>query len=78
MKIKEVVTKEEAREFIQFTIRLYKNSLCWIRPLDEDINSVFNKEKNKSFRHGECIRWLLLDDNQQTIGRVAACIDWKA
>ncbi|PZR31858.1 MAG: hypothetical protein DI538_20395, partial [Azospira oryzae] len=77
MQVQEVVTAEQIREFLQLPIRLYKNTPQWIRPLDADVESVFDKEKNKTFRHGECTRWLLLDDSGKTIGRVAAFIDQK-
>lgn len=77
MKIKEITTPQDAREFLMLPVRLYKNEKNWIRPLDKDIQSVFDKEVNKTFRHGECVRWILLDDNNQTIGRVAAFINQK-
>ena len=42
------------------------------------INNVgFNKEKNKAFRFGEIIRWILEDDKGNLIGRVAAFINTK-
>jgi hypothetical protein len=77
MKIKEVTTLHDAHEFLMLPVRLYKKEKNWIRPLDKDIQSVFDKEVNKTFRHGECIRWILLDENNQTIGRVAAFINQK-
>ncbi len=72
MKIRPVVTEADAREFIMFPVRLYSGSPHWIRPLDVDIEGVFDQEKNKTFRFGEAIRWLLSDDAGKTIGRVAA------
>jgi hypothetical protein len=77
MKIQEVITKHHIQEFLMLPVHLYKNEPTWIRPLDKDIESVFDTEKNKTFRHGECIRWLLFDDNNKTIGRVAAFINTK-
>lgn len=63
------------KEFLQLPVRLYQNNPCWIRPLDNDIEEVFDPAKNKFFQHGECIRWLLLDDQQKTVGRVAAFVN---
>jgi len=63
------------KEFLMLPVRLYQNDSCWIRPLDNDIESVFDPEKNKYFSHGECTRWLLQSADGQTIGRVAAFID---
>jgi hypothetical protein len=77
MNLKEVLTKADQREFLLFPLTLYKNLPQWIRPLDKDVENVFNPEKNKTFRHGECIRWILTNDQGVTIGRVAAFIDQK-
>ncbi|RIV27791.1 hypothetical protein DYU11_05710 [Fibrisoma montanum] len=65
------------KEFLQFPVRLYRNDPCWIRPLDKDINNVFDPEVNKLFKAGKCTRWLLLDDSGNTLGRVAAFINRK-
>jgi hypothetical protein len=77
MKIQEVTTPQQIKEFLMFPVRLYKNEPHWIRPLDKDVESVFDREKNKTFRHGQCIRWILLNDKNETIGRVAAFVNDK-
>ncbi|MTI29544.1 hypothetical protein [Xanthovirga aplysinae] len=77
MKVIEVRDKWSAKEFLMLPVRLYKDEKSWIRPLDQDIEGVFDPKVNKYFRHGECIRWILLNDEGQTIGRVAAFIDKK-
>jgi hypothetical protein len=77
MKIKEIITEADKREFLLFPLSLYKNFPQWIRPLDKDVEDVFNPEKNKTFRHGEVTRWILQNDQGATIGRVAAFIDQK-
>ena len=77
MKIVEVATKELEQEFLMLPVRLYKNEPHWIRPLDKDILTVFDKQKNKAFRHGECQRWLLYSENNEVIGRVSAFVNQK-
>ena len=77
MKIKEVLTPSDIRTFLQLPVQLYKDVPRWIRPLDKDVESVFDREKNKTFRHGNCIRWILMDDHENVIGRVAAFINEK-
>lgn len=77
MTIREVVSSDDVKEFLLLPVRLYANEPKWIRPLDKDIESVFDKSKNKTFRHGECCRWLLYDDSGNTIGRVAAFVNEK-
>ena len=74
MQIQEVKTPKEILEFLLLPVRMYKSTSQWIRPLDNEIEAVFDKEKNKSFRHGECIRWILKNNAGDTIGRVAAFI----
>jgi GNAT superfamily N-acetyltransferase len=71
----EVTTPEHAREFREFPVRLYRSDPNYIRPLDKDIEQVFDTKKNKYFRAGELTRWLLQDSQGQTIGRVAAFIN---
>ncbi len=66
-----------AKEFLQVAIQLYKNDPQWIRPLDKDIDEVFNKEKNKAFRFGEVSRWIMKEDNGKLIGRIAAFVNKK-
>jgi GNAT superfamily N-acetyltransferase len=77
MHLIEVTRAEDKRAFIQLPVRLYKNSPCWIRPLDADVETVFDPKKNKTFLHGECMRWLLKDNAGNTIGRVAAFVNQK-
>ena len=71
MTITEVKTNKDQNEFIRFATIIYKNETKWIRPLDKDIESVFNANTNKSFRKGEVIRWVLKKDDK-LIGRIAA------
>lgn len=77
MKLIEVVDKKTANEFLMLPVKLYKGEQHWIRPLNNDINNVFDKNKNKYFRNGELIRWILQDNVGKTIGRVAAFINKK-
>ncbi len=77
MKLIEVTDIKSARKFLMLPVKLYENEKYWIRPLDIDINNVFDKKKNKYFRNGELTRWILKDNSEQTIGRVAAFINKK-
>jgi hypothetical protein len=75
MQLTEVITKYEKQEFINFPKRLYKGDPFWVCQLDSVTDSVFDPEKNHTFGHGEAIRWLLKDERENTIGRIAAFID---
>lgn len=71
----EVKTLADIRQFLELPVRLYKNDRNWVRYLDQDVEKVFNKDKNKKLRQGEIIRWLLKNEKGETIGRIAAFID---
>ena len=73
--IYEVLNKRLEKEFIDLPKKLYKNDPCWISHLDSEIQAVFNANKNQFHKHGKCTRWILVDGNQKTIGRIAAFID---
>jgi hypothetical protein len=77
MQIAAVINKENANQFLQVATTLYQNDLNWIQPLDKDINDVFDAKKNKAFRFGEIQRWILTDENQNLIGRIAAFVNKK-
>ena len=65
------------KQFLQVAVALYKNDINWIRPLDKDIDEVFDATKNKTFRFGEAVRWILKDNKGQLIGRIAAFVNKK-
>ncbi len=75
MQMHEIKTAADKKAFLQIAIDIYKGDPNWIRPLDKDIDEVFNPEKNKFFKRGECCRWLLQDDNGKYIGRIAAFVN---
>jgi len=74
----EVKTEKNVRDFLLLPVKLYKNDKNWIQPLDNDILGIFDPKKNKLLRNGEIIRWLLLNEENEFVGRVAAFVDHKA
>ena len=72
MKVIEVNNPDLAKSFIDVALQFYKDDANYIRPLDADIDEVFDPKKNISFKQGECIRWLLQDSSGKYIGRIAA------
>ncbi len=75
MKLKKIVTKADEKAFLEVPLVIYADIKEWIRPLDNDIIKVFNPDQNKFFRQGDAIRWILIDDDNNTIGRVAAFVN---
>lgn len=68
----EVTNRKDTRGFLDFPSILYKEDKNWIRPLDKDIEKIFNPKKNKLFKNGNAIRWVLKDINDKIVGRIAA------
>lgn len=64
-------------QFLELPFFIYKDDPQWICPLLNDIESVFEPAKNNFFSFGNCIRWILVDENNKTIGRIAAFINDK-
>ncbi len=77
MKLQKVLDEKAKAAFLSFPAQLYKQEVNWIRPLDKDVNQVFDTKENKFFRHGTAERWLLLNEAGETIGRVAAFVNKK-
>jgi hypothetical protein len=77
MQLIEVTTPQLAKDFIAINVVINKNDPNYIQPLEKDIHEVFDPKKNKAFRHGEVIRWILKDGNGRLIGRIAAFVNKK-
>jgi hypothetical protein len=77
MQLIEVTSPALAKDFLQVNIIVNKSDPNYIRPLDKDIHQVFDPGKNKTFRFGEAIRWVLKNDSGQLIGRIAAFTNKK-
>ena len=75
MQLIQVLEPSQARTFIQVNVDLLCSLPGYIRPLDKDIEEVFDPKKNKAFRHGEAARWILLDETGRGIGRIAAFVN---
>ncbi len=70
----EVNDKATAESFIMINVLMNKDHPNYIRPLNHEINEVFDAAKNKAFKYGKAKRWILHDDNRNLIGRIAAFI----
>lgn len=77
MQLIEVSDKSLERDFLLMPLKIYKNDPDYIRPLDKDITDIFDPKKNKTFRFGECKRWLLAGEDGEYIGRIAAFVNKK-
>lgn len=79
MLLQEVNNRESIRLFHEVPFRLYGDDPKWIPALKQDVEKLFDTEKNKLFKEGgKSIRWLLLDDKGQLLGRLAAFVNPRA
>ena len=77
MQLIEVKDKGTAKDFIKVNVIINSNNPDYIRPLDKDINDVFDPKKNKTFRFGSVTRWVLKNEKGELTGRIAAFINKK-
>ena len=64
----------DRKDFIKVNVLMNRANPCYIRPLDNEVKDVFNPSKNKYFKNAEAIRWILRDEKNNLIGRIAAFI----
>lgn len=76
MEIIAVTTAAHAQSFLDMVQIIYQNDDVYVRPLDIEINNIFNPSTNNFHQHGEAARWIL-KDGDRIIGRVAAFINLK-
>lgn len=77
MKIDEVSTNQDEKDFLETARIIYSDDRNWVCPLDIEIKRIFDPKKNHYFQHGLCKRWILKNNNNKLIGRVAAFINYK-
>nr|WP_320118220.1 GNAT family N-acetyltransferase [uncultured Marinifilum sp.] len=77
MNIVEVLNNRQRKEFLDIVEVIYKDDSNYARPLDVEIEGIFDPKNNSFFNHGEATRWILQDDKGKTIGRIGAFINEK-
>lgn len=77
MQIIEVKDQQTRKEFLDVVDHIYHNNDVYVRPLDIEIEAIFDPSRNNFHNHGSCTRWILKDEHGKTIGRVAAFINDK-
>ena len=75
IEVVEVKNRKQYREFFRFPFALYQNCTQWVPPITKEEEAVFDPIKNKVFNHAMA-RLFLATKNGQTVGRVAAMINW--
>ena len=73
----EVLTNREIKQWLAFPSKLYKKDEHYVRPLDREVEKVFDKDQNKLFRHGDATRYYITDNKGDIVGRIAVFYDEK-
>ena len=75
--IKIVENKNDINAFHQLPFSIYNGDEKWVPQIRQEVEDVFDKKKNKYFSHGNCQRWILINQKTEIIGRIAAFINEK-
>jgi len=78
MIVTEVVNKKTERDFFKIPRIIYANDSNWIPHIKQDIQKIFNPDKNKLYAGGgDAIRWVIHDAQGNLCGRIAAFVNPK-
>lgn len=72
MRLTEVTDKESQKLFHRVPHVIYKGDPNWACPLEMMVENIFTPSVNPSFKNGEGVRWVLLNDRGKPIGRIGA------
>ncbi|AKL97691.1 hypothetical protein [Endomicrobium proavitum] len=75
MKIIKVENQKQFRQFIRFPWKIYSEESPWVPPLISDVIEILSEDKNPFWLHAKKQLFLAYDDNNETVGRIAAIID---
>lgn len=75
--LSEIKTRRDIRQWLDFPAKLYKGDKYYVRPLDKEVEQVFDRKQNKLFRHGDAARFLLKNEKGKIVGRIAVFYDEK-
>ena len=77
LEIKEITTRKELKQFIEFTNTLYRESEYYCPPLFFDEVNCFDKEKNPALEVCDYKLWMAYRDGK-AVGRIAGIVNYKA
>jgi hypothetical protein len=72
MKVLAVNAPHLIKEFLDFNAIANAQNPNYIRPLNNEVEAIFDPSKNKLFKEGAARRWIIQTENGSTIGRIAA------
>jgi len=76
IKLREVTSKRDLKNFVNFQFQLYNNNEYWVPPLKKEEIFLLNRDKNPAFDFCETKYWLAYKD-EKIVGRIAGIINYK-
>lgn len=76
IKIEEVKTKKQIKEFIYLPEKIHKNHSTWLPPVYIDEWKFYNPKKNKAYEYSDTILYLAYKNNEP-VGRIMGIINKK-
>ncbi len=73
--IKEVVSKEDLKDFVHFPFKLYKSHPYWVGPIIKEELETLNRKINPVFQNANAYYFLAFK-NEKIVGRIAVIINW--
>ena len=77
LEIKEITTRKELKQFIEFTNKLYRECEYYCPPLFFDEMNCFDKEKNPALEVCDYKLWMAYRDGK-AVGRIAGIVNYRA
>jgi GNAT superfamily N-acetyltransferase len=77
LEIREITTRKELKQFIEFTNKLYRECEYYCPPLFFDEMNCFDKEKNPALEVCDYKLWMAYRDGK-AVGRIAGVVNYKA
>lgn len=77
IKVKEVTTKKELREFVHFPNELYKDNPYYVPQIESMDRDTLTPSKNHAFEVCEGKYWLAYDEQDKIVGRVVGIINHR-
>jgi GNAT superfamily N-acetyltransferase len=74
IKVKQITSKKELKQFVIFPFQLYKDCKYWVPPLIKDELETLDLSKNPVFKNAEA-HYFLAYRNENIVGRIAVIIN---
>ncbi|MEM8968970.1 MAG: hypothetical protein AAGE93_21310 [Bacteroidota bacterium] len=70
-----VRSNADKEAFRQLPYQIYQNDPNWVPHIRQEVEAVFDPNKNTFFTHGQAERWIMRNASGEVVGRVAAFIN---